>query len=156
MPGAKGKSGGRREGAGRIAFNPTKEQRELVMMLAAFGLPHSEINGFIKGANGSRISEPTLYKNFREELDTGKSKANVKVALGLYKKAIGGNVTAMIFWLKCQAGWKDSQRLEVTGKDGVPLIPQKLDDMTDEQLAAIAAGGGKTPSGTQKVASIAA
>jgi phage terminase small subunit len=31
-------------------------------------------------------------------------------------------------------------RTELTGKDGAPLIPTKLDDMTDAQLEAIAAG----------------
>lgn len=36
---------------------------------------------------------------------------------------------------------KPNQAVELTGKDGAPLIPAKLDDMTDEQLAAIAAGG---------------
>ena len=32
-------------------------------------------------------------------------------------------------------------KVEVTGKDGAPLIPNRAMDMTDEQLAAIAAGG---------------
>lgn len=36
------------------------------------------------------------------------------------------------------------ERLEVTGKDGAPLIPRSVDDLTDEQLAAIAAGGRAT------------
>lgn len=32
-------------------------------------------------------------------------------------------------------------KVEVTGKDGAPLMPNRAMDMTDEQLAAIAAGG---------------
>jgi phage terminase small subunit len=32
-------------------------------------------------------------------------------------------------------------KVELTGKDGQALIPSKLEEMTDEQLAAIAAGG---------------
>lgn len=34
------------------------------------------------------------------------------------------------------------EKREVTGKDGVPLLPAKPTDLTDEQLAAIAAGSG--------------
>lgn len=121
MPGAKGKSGGRRPGSGRSSFKPTDEQRELVMQLAAFGLRHSEICLFIKDAKGSPISEPTMRKNFSAELDTGKLKANVKVAQTLYKKAISGDTTSMIFWLKAQAGWKDSKHVQVSGIDGGPV-----------------------------------
>lgn len=36
-------------------------------------------------------------------------------------------------------------RKEVTGKDGQPLIPTRPEEMTDEQLAVIAAAGSETP-----------
>lgn len=36
-------------------------------------------------------------------------------------------------------------KVELTGKDGQPLIPTKLEEMTDEQLAAIAAAGSTAP-----------
>ena len=121
MPGAKGKSGGKRTGAGRMAFKATEEQKDLVMQLAAFGLRHADIALFVKSANGQSISEPTLLKNFKNELTTGKLKANVKVTQTLYKKAIGGDTTSIIFWLKSQAGWKDTQRVEVTGNSGGPI-----------------------------------
>ncbi len=121
MSGVKGKSGGKRVGAGRSVFKPTEEQRELVMQLAAFGLRHSEIGLFIKDIKGKPISEPTIRKNFSVELATGKLKANVKVAQTLYKKAIGGDTTSIIFWLKSQAGWKDMQRVELTGSGGGPV-----------------------------------
>jgi hypothetical protein len=121
MPGAKGKSGGKRIGAGRSTFKATEEQKDLVMQLAAFGLRHVDIALFVKNANGQSISEPTLLKNFKNELTTGKLKANVKVAQTLYKKAIGGDTTSIIFWLKSQAGWKDTQRVEVTGNSGGPI-----------------------------------
>lgn len=37
-------------------------------------------------------------------------------------------------------------QVELTGKDGKPLIPTRLEEMTDEQLAAIAAAGSAAPS----------
>lgn len=42
---------------------------------------------------------------------------------------------------------KSTQHAEVTGKDGAPLIPGNPNEMTDEQLAAIAAGGGAAIAG---------
>lgn len=135
MPGAKGKSGGKRPGAGRSTFKPTEEQRDLVMQLAAFGLRHADICLFVKAASGKPISEPTLLKNFSAELSTGKVKANVKIAQTLYKKAIGGDTTSIIFWLKSQAGWKDTQRVEITGKDGGP-VEQKATVINEAQIKA--------------------
>lgn len=134
MPGIKGKSGGKRPGAGRGTFKPTEDQRDLVMQLAAFGLRHSEIRLLIKGANGRPISEPTMRKNFAVELDTGKLRANVKVAQTLYKKAIAGDTTSIIFWLKAQAGWKDMQRVELTGNNGGPV--QSISTVTSDPIEA--------------------
>lgn len=135
MAGIKGKSGGKRENAGRESFSPTSDQRELVQQLASFGLRQSEIVLFVKKKDGTSISEPTLLKNFKDELCTGKVKANVKVAQTLYKKAIGGDTTSMIFWLKSQAGWKDAQRVELTGAGGGP-IEQKTTVTNESQIKA--------------------
>jgi hypothetical protein len=121
MPGVKGKSGGKRPGAGRTMFKPTDEHRDLVLQLASFGLRHSDICIFIKDAKGKPISEPTMRKNFAAELDTGKIKANVVVAQTLYKKAIAGDTASVIFWLKSQAGWRDTQRVELSGNGGGPV-----------------------------------
>jgi hypothetical protein len=38
MPGVKGRSGGKRMGAGRIGFCPTDENKHLVKFLAGLGL----------------------------------------------------------------------------------------------------------------------
>lgn len=113
----------------RPSFQPTAEQRELVEQLAAFGIPQDDIANFIKGKNGEPITERTLRKYFRAELDSGEVKANVKVAKGLYKNATtptdthpGGNPTSQIFWLKTRGRWKETpQQVEVTGKNGGPM-----------------------------------
>jgi DNA-binding NarL/FixJ family response regulator len=46
-------------------FEPTADQRALVESASAFGLTQAEI------ATQLKISEPTLRKHFRDELDGG-------------------------------------------------------------------------------------
>lgn len=103
---------------GRPPFVPTKEQRITVEMMASFGIPQDDI------AKVLGISKPTLREHFREELDVGKARTITKVAASLVRQALAGNVTAMIFYLKCQAGWRESpQALEHSGPNGTPLVP---------------------------------
>jgi hypothetical protein len=42
----------------------------------------------------------------------------------LFKNAKDGNVAAQIFWLKTQAGWKEKNYHELTGKDGDKLFDE--------------------------------
>ena len=54
-----------------------------------------------------------------------------EVSKALFSKAMEGNVTAQIFWLKSQAGWVDTQRLEVKG-----VTPSKLSETELKQRLA--------------------
>jgi hypothetical protein len=48
----------------------------------------------------------------------GKAKAVGFVAQNLIQKARSGDLGAQIFYLKTQAGWQETQRLEGAGNDG--------------------------------------
>ena len=123
----------------RPQFQPTDEDRALVEQLAAFGIPVESMTLFVKTKEGKPISERTLRKHFVKELDQGELKANVKVAQTLFKKAISGDTTSMIFWLKTRARWKESpQQVEVTGKDGGP-VEQKTTVVDEKQIKAAVA-----------------
>jgi hypothetical protein len=50
----------------------------------------------------------TPRRHFREELDLRSPKANVNVAHMLWQKALGGNKTLMVFWMKARAQQKNS------------------------------------------------
>ena len=52
----------------------------------------------------------------------GKAKAIGNVAKNLIQQAQEGNISAAIFYLKTQAGWKETQTHELTGADGAPLL----------------------------------
>ena len=51
----------------------------------------------------------------------GKAKAIGSIAQSLLKQARSGNTSAMMFYLKTQAGWRETNRLEHTGADGGKL-----------------------------------
>ena len=121
---------------GRPTFAPTSEQQLKVRIMAACGMPHEQIcSQIINPSTGRAIDAKTLRRAFRAELDDGMATANALVAQSLFKKATGegkGAVTAAIFWLKTKAGWKETQAVELTGKDGAPIQQATV---TPEQLA---------------------
>ena len=103
------------EGVGRPPYQPTDQARLQVKTLAAVGVRHEDI------ASKLGISADTLTKYYRQELDDGRIDANAQIAKSLYEQAKSGNTTAMIFWLKTRAGWKETQVNEHTGPGGEPL-----------------------------------
>jgi len=69
------------------------------------------------------IDAKTLRKHFRRLLDSAADIATTKVGATLYNLATSGRcVPATIFWMKCH-GWKETTRVEHTGKDGRALVP---------------------------------
>jgi hypothetical protein len=132
-----------RPGSGRKAFMPTAEQKKLVEALSGYGIPQEDICRLVTDNRGQPISDRTLRKAFRHELDNGAVKANAKVAEALFKHATGGGkegVVAAIFWLKTRAGWKEPQHVNVA-------IKRSLADFSDEEIAAIV-GNAAVPDGT--------
>jgi len=115
--------------AGRKQFQPLPEQRKMVQAMTGYGVPQEDICMVILNpSTGKPIDSKTLRRCFRRELDTGTVIANSKVAESLYNKALGagqGAVTAAIFWLKTRAGWKETQVMEHTGKDGAPITTKQ-------------------------------
>lgn len=88
--------------------------------MAGYGVPEADIADMIG------IDPKTLRKHYRQELDQGHTKANIKVAENLFRKATGEGreaVTAAIFWLKARAGWKETMQTELSGPGGRPLEP---------------------------------
>lgn len=97
-------------------FVPTAQDRGVVELCAGFGIPEDEVLRLvINPKTGRPISQNTLRKHFRAEVDRGRTTAKFKVIGGLFKNATtptetypGGIPNAQIFWLKTQAGWKEA------------------------------------------------
>ena len=104
----------------RPSHQPDPLLRRQVEAMAGYGVPEADIAGMIG------IDPKTLRKHYRQELDQGHTKANIKVAENLFRKATGEGreaVTAAIFWLKARAGWKETMQTEISGPGGQPLEP---------------------------------
>lgn len=99
----------------RKPHEPTEKDRKQVTMMAGIGLTHDQISKVM------HISDETLRKYYKDELETGEAKTTAMVAQNLFNIATGtgqGAVTAGIFWMKTRAGWREISRNEITGADG--------------------------------------
>jgi hypothetical protein len=115
---------------------PTPKTMAEAKAYAAVGVPHHDIALLIG------VSIKTLLKYYRTEMDIGKARANATVAKGLFSSATKGNLGAQIFWMKSQAGWREVQSIEHTGKDGGPIETKNVSDLTDDELLRIASSRG--------------
>lgn len=105
---------------------PTDESRKLVKNLSAVGIRYVDI------AQKIGISDDTLVKHYKKDLEDGRIDANASIGQTLFQQAKDGNTTAAIFWLKTRANWKETSALEVTGQDGSPLVSPVIIIGTDE------------------------
>ena len=105
---------------GRPPFEPTPEQRKMVMRAAGLGFNQDKIAAIIG------ISKPTLERHFREELDRGMAVTHHEVGNSLVENALSGNVAAQIWYTKSQMGWRETRVIET--KDAT-------DTMSAEDLA---------------------
>ena len=92
---------------GRPKFVVTKEMCDKAEAFAAQGLTQEQI------AMALGIGLSTLYEKqnefieFAEAIKRGKGKGIQTITNRLYEKALEGDNTAMIFYLKNRAGWQD-------------------------------------------------
>ena len=76
------------------------------------------------------ISKTTLYKYIKKHsvlekaIKNGKEVIDYAVENALLKKALGGDTTAQIFWLKNRKprNWRDKQEIEHSGEVGVTIV----------------------------------
>ena len=115
----------------RKAYKPTNENRAKVEKLAAAGIRYEDIALFLD------ITRPTLDKYYKKELKIGHIKANAAVASKVYQEAINGNMTAALFWLKTRAGWRETQKVEMSADVNTELNGKvTLADLMLENYAA--------------------
>ena len=99
------------EGGGRVPTELTDEQKMQVEALAAY-LNSEQIAEFLG------ISRTTFYSIMKrdpevsERYKRGRAKVIGSVGKSLIQNALEGNITAQIFYMKTQAGWKETEGIE--------------------------------------------
>lgn len=115
------------------AHQPTPETRASVQALASYGIPQKD-NAMYHG-----ITEKTLRKYYRFELDIGITTATAAIAGRLFENAtqradIKASNVACMFWLKCRAGWRDVSQ-PITD-DPSALVPTEITvERTDARIS---------------------
>lgn len=113
----------------KIGHVPTEQTKKIVLNMAAFSIPRDRIADVIG------ICEKTLYKHYREELNTSHTNALAQVASTLYQTATDrkhpSHVTAAIFYLKTQGGWKETMRHELSLTDDGEKRPDLIIEYID-------------------------
>jgi hypothetical protein len=118
------------------AFEPTKEHRELVKLLAGYGIPEARIVKVVRNPHTRRpIQVPTLHKHFAEELESGAEEMNAVVCAMLSTKIRQGNIVAIIWYMKNRMGWKDVVEQRSLGEldMAIQINPSELADKLKER-----------------------
>lgn len=103
------------------------EAEEKILLLQGWarnGLTNEQI------ASNMEIAVSTLWEwrkkspKISNALKIGKDEADIQVENALYKAALEGNTTAMIFWLKNRRSkeWRDKIQQEITTESAVKLV----------------------------------
>lgn len=87
---------------GDKVHKPDEKTRRYVESMAAVGLNQDQVAAVLD------INPKTLRKYYDKELKTSKTKTIARVAGKLVEKALAGDVSSMIFYLKTQAKWKEA------------------------------------------------
>jgi predicted sugar kinase len=127
--------------AGRKPWTPPDLGR--VEALAFAGLTYTQIADALGIHLHTLLRKRSQSEEFAEALKRGKAKGISAVANKMWEMAIGGNVVACIFYLKCQAAWRESQQVDVTVADAEEQSERRaaqlrlLRAMTPEELQTI-------------------
>ncbi|MFR5268095.1 hypothetical protein [Veillonella atypica] len=111
------------------------EAEEKILLIEGWarnGLTNEQI------AENMQISVVTLWEwrkkstKISNALKIGKEEADLNVENALYKEALKGNTTAIIFWLKNRKSkeWRDKIQQEITTESAVKLVIDN-DELSD-------------------------
>jgi hypothetical protein len=122
-------------------FSPTVEQRGNVEAMTGFGIPQEEICRLVHNPEtGKPIDKKTLELHFRDEIETGTTKANATVGRFIYATITGGpggvdyapgRIDLAKYWASTRMGWKSTtvHRHEGIKDDGFSALEGVMRDV---------------------------
>ena len=115
-------------------YTNVQPKLDLVKMWARSGLTDAEIAKNLDISVDSFYTYKNKYSEFSESLKENKELADLNVEGALYRAAMEGNVTAMIFWLKNRRGakWKEKPEQDTDDNTVKVVIERKVQDLREE------------------------
>jgi hypothetical protein len=112
---------------GRPLTTLTDEQRVQVEALSAY-LTAEQIADYFGIGRTTFFAIMAREPDVSERYKRGKAKAVGAVAQNLIKKAREGDNACMMFYLKTQAGWRETQQVDHTSSDGsmTPHVVERI------------------------------
>lgn len=90
-------------------WEPDADQIEKIKLYAGLGSTQEQTARLIGICEDTLAKQPIAKAAFEE----GKAQTIAKVAGSLVRKALGGDTACAIFYLKTQAGWKETSGLDL-------------------------------------------
>ncbi|MHB8383854.1 MAG: phBC6A51 family helix-turn-helix protein [Candidatus Binataceae bacterium] len=121
---------------GRPAWKIDAKTLEKAEALAARGLTMRQIALALGIHFATLCRKKAKYRVLCEAIEKGKASGIASVSNKLWDAAMGGNITAMIFWLKAQGGWRDTAiDINLSGEVGL----KNADEERERQLKIVRA-----------------
>lgn len=117
-----------------INGRPSGYRADLYPILASYwaqdGLTDEQMAARLHVSRQTFFAWKQAHPEFLDALKTTKEQADAQVEQSLFQKAIKGDVTACIFWLKNRqpAKWRDRQEVETTAITDVAVAVKRLID----------------------------
>jgi hypothetical protein len=90
-------------------WNPTDEEIQKIESLAARGMEEQHIALCLDIHPCTLSKKKAEFEQLSQAIKRGKAKGIANVTAALLKNVNNGNVTAQIFYLKCQAQWREAR-----------------------------------------------
>lgn len=111
---------------------PSEQEVAKIRLYAGLGMTQEQCAKLVGISCPTFRAQPDAKAAFEE----GKAETIAKVAGSLVKKALGGDTTSAIFYLKTQAGWKETNVSELVTREPVRFIraeePPALEDKSGD------------------------
>lgn len=112
------------------------EYRELAKNYCLLGATDIDLARFFGVTDRTVKTWRRTHPEFAEACEAGKARADALVARSLYDRALGGDTTACIFWLKNRQkhAWRDRHEIDHSGKVAVDPIQLLLSQVEGTPL----------------------
>ena len=90
----------------------------MVEKLASQGLNKAQVAAMCGLGESQWYVREKEKPEISEAYKRGKAKGVLTISNALFEQAKSGNTTAQIFYLKCNGGWRENTRIELTGANG--------------------------------------